>query len=138
MENPDRSEQKRTTGELLKELGDEVTTLVRQEVQLAKAELSEKGKRFGAGGAMLGVAAVAGLGLLGALTATLILALAVVMHAALAALVVTVLYGVVAAVAALVGRRKVQQATPPVPEQTVESVKEDVAWAKTRIRSAKR
>jgi hypothetical protein len=75
---------------------------------------------------------------LGALTACLILALDAVMPATVAALIVAVVFAAVAAVLALRGRDKVKQAAPPVPEQTVETVKEDVQWAKTRMQSAKK
>jgi hypothetical protein len=138
MAEHDPVEPKASTAQLVKQLGNDIGTLIRQEVQLAKAELSAKGKQAGAGGAMLGVAALTGLGALGALTACLILALALVMPAALAALVVTLLYGGIAAAAALAGKRKVQRAAPPVPAETVETVKEDIEWAKTQLRSVKR
>ena len=130
--------ERRSSAELLKDLGNEVSTLVRQEVQLAKAELASKGRQFGAGGAMFGVAAAAGLGACGAFVALCILALALVIPAWAAALIVTAVFGAVAGVAALAGKKKVQEAAPPVPEQTVESVKEDVEWAKSQLRSVKR
>jgi uncharacterized membrane protein YqjE len=118
-------------GELLKELSQETSTLVKQELALARAELSEQGKRAGTGAGMLGGAGVAGLLTLGALTATLIAVLDTGMKTWLAALIVTVLWGAIAAVLALQGRNKIKEATPPAP-QTVETVKEDVRWAKTR------
>jgi uncharacterized membrane protein YqjE len=118
-------------GELLKELSQETSTLVKQELALARAELSEQGKRAGTGAGMLGGAGVAGLLTLGALTATLIALLDTGMKTWLAALIVTVLWGAIAAVLALQGRNKIKEATPPAP-QTVETVKEDVRWAKTR------
>jgi hypothetical protein len=128
----------RPIGELLKQLSQETTTLVRKELDLAKAEMSEKGKRAGLGAGMFGAAGVAGLMALGALTACLILALATGMDDWLAALIVTAVWAIVAGVAALMGRSKVREATPPVPEQTIETVKEDVEWAKTRKQSATR
>jgi uncharacterized membrane protein YqjE len=118
-------------GELLKELSQETSTLVKQELALARAELSEQGKRAGTGAGMLGGAGVAGLLTLGALTATLIALLDTAMKTWLAALIVTVVWGAIAAVLALQGRNKIKEATPPAP-QTVETVKEDVRWAKTR------
>jgi hypothetical protein len=123
-------------GDLLKQLSQETTTLVRQELDLAKAEMSVKAKEGGKGAGMLGGGAVAGLLTLGALTATLIGILDLGMKFWVAALIVTVLWGVVAAVLALQGKNKLQEAAPPVPEQTQDSVKEDVAWAKTRAKSA--
>jgi uncharacterized membrane protein YqjE len=124
-------------GELLKQLSQETTTLVRQELELAKAEMAEKGKKAGKGAGMFGGAGVVGFLALGALTAALILALDTGMKAWLAALIVGIVYAAIAGVLALTGKKEVQQATPPVPEQTVESVKEDVEWAKTQKPSAR-
>jgi MFS family permease len=124
-------------GELLKQLSQETTTLVRQELELAKAEMAEKGKKAGKGAGMFGGAGVVGFLALGALTAALILALDTAMDGWLAALIVGLVYAAIAGVLALTGKKEVQQATPPVPEQTVESVKEDVQWAKTRTPSAR-
>jgi uncharacterized membrane protein YqjE len=118
-------------GDLLKRLSEETSTLVRQEMALARAELTEQGKRAGTGAGMLGGAGVAGLLTLGALTATVIGVLDTAMAFWLAALIVTVVWAAVAGVLALQGRNKIKQATPPAP-QTVETVKEDVRWAKTR------
>ena len=128
----------RPTGELVKQLSEQTSTLVRQEIELAKAELSERGKAVGIGAGILGGAGLVGLLALGALTACLILLLAKAMDAWLAALIVTAVYGAVAAILALRGRDRVREGTPPAPEQTVESVKEDVQWAKSRATSARR
>src|SRR3954453_4197328 len=117
-------------GELLRRLSDEATTLVRKEIELAKAELTEKGRKAGAGAGMFGAAAVIGLGAFGALTACLILALDGAMPAWLAALIVAVVYAGIAGVLALRGKRQTEQAVPPTPEQAIESTKEDVEWAK--------
>jgi hypothetical protein len=124
--------------DLLKRLSQETSTLVRQELELAKAEMSVKAKEGGKGAGFLGGGAVAGLLFLGALTATLIGILDTFMVFWLAALIVTLLWGAVAAVLALQGKNKLQEAAPPVPEQAQQSVKEDVAWAKTQSRSAGR
>jgi uncharacterized membrane protein YqjE len=118
-------------GDLLKRLSQDTSTLVRQEMALARAELTEQGKRAGTGAGMLGGAGVAGLLTLGALTATLIGVLDTAMAFWLAALIVTAVWAAVAGVLALQGRNKIKDATPPAP-QTVETVKEDVRWAKTR------
>jgi len=118
-------------GDLLKQLSQDTSTLVRQEMALARAELTEQGKRAGTGAGMLGGAGVAGLLTLGALTATLIGVLDTAMPFWLAALIATVIWAAVAGVLALQGRNKIKEATPPAP-QTVETVKEDVRWAKTR------
>jgi MFS family permease len=125
-------------GNLLKQLSQETTQLVRQEIDLAKAEMTEKGKRAGIGAGMFGAAGVVGLLALGALTAFFIMLLDGALANWLSALIVAVVYGAIAGVLALRGRDKVQEATPPVPEQTIETVKEDVQWAKTRTRSAGR
>ena len=118
-------------GELVKELATETSTLVRQELDLAKAEMAERGKRAGKGAGMLGAAAFVGLLAAGALTACLVAALDRAMATWLAALIVTVLWAAVAGVMALLGKSRVQKSTPPIPEQSVESVKEDVQWTKT-------
>jgi hypothetical protein len=118
-------------GDLLKQLSEETSTLIKQEFALARAELEQQGKRAGVGAGMVGGAGVAGLLMLGALTATLIGVLDTAMAFWLAALIATVLWAAVAGVLALQGKNKIQQATPPAP-QTVDTIKEDVAWAKTR------
>jgi uncharacterized membrane protein YqjE len=133
-----REARDRPTGELLKELAGQTSTLVRQEIQLAQAELSSKGKLAGRGAGMLAGAAVAALLALIALTAVLIAALDTAMPLWLAALIVTVLWAVIGAVLATRGRKELQHAAPPVPEQTVETVKEDIQWAKTQTGSAGR
>jgi putative superfamily III holin-X len=128
----------RPLGELLRMLSQETTQLVKQELDLAKAEMQQKGKQAGVGAGFLGGAGVAGLLALGALTACLILALDLAMPAWLAALIVAVIWGIVAAVLGLRGRDKVSQIAPPVPEQTVETLREDVQWAKTRMPSGEK
>jgi hypothetical protein len=123
-------------GELVKDLAAETSTLVRQELDLAKAEMAERGRQAGRGAGTLGAAAGVGLLAGGALTACLIAALDLTMATWLAALIVTVVYGAVAGVLAMTGRKQIREGAPPVPEQTIDSVKEDVQWAKTRTRSA--
>ena len=127
----------RPIGELLKQLSEETTRLVHQELELAKAELAQKGRQAGLGAGLFGAAGVIGFLALAALTTCIILLLDAAMPAWLAALIVAVVYAAIAAVLAMRGRAKVKQATPPVPEQTVETVKEDVEWAKTQMRSGK-
>jgi uncharacterized membrane protein YqjE len=128
----------RPIGELLKQLSQETTTLVRQELELAKAEMAQKGKQAGLGAGMFGGAGAAALLGLGALTAAAIAALDTGIALWLAALILALLWLAVAGVLAMTGKSKVQQATPPVPEQTQQSVKEDVEWAKTQTRSARK
>jgi uncharacterized membrane protein YqjE len=127
-----------SAGELLKQFSEDATTLIRKEVELAKAELAEKGRKAGKGAGMFGGAGLFGLGAFGALTAFLILVLAEAMDAWVAALIVTAVYGAIAGVLALQGKQKVEEAGPPQPEQTVETVKEDVQWAKRQAASARR
>jgi uncharacterized membrane protein YqjE len=128
----------RPIGELLKQLSQETTTLVKQELDLAKAEVAEKGQQAGKGAGMFGGAGVMGLMALGSFTAFLILLLDGAMPNWAAALVVTAVYAAIAGLLALQGRNKLKEATPPVPEQAVESVKEDVQWAKTQTQSGRR
>src|ERR687883_1856194 len=106
-----------SAAELVKQLSEQTSRLVRQEVELAKAELGAKGKRAGIGAGMFGGAGVFGLYAVGALSATAILALATAVAAWLAALIVTVGLGAIAGLLALQGKNKVRQASPPVPEQ---------------------
>ena len=131
----DTEARERPLGELVKDLAGQTSTLVRQEIGLAQAELTSKGKLAGRGVGMLVAAAIAGLLALIALTAGLIAALNTGLPLWLAALIVMLLWGVVGAVLAIRGRTELQQATPPVP-QTVETVKEDIQWAKTQTGSA--
>jgi uncharacterized membrane protein YqjE len=127
----------RGVGELVKDLASQTSTLVRQEIRLAQAEVTQKGKLAGKGAGMMAGAAVAALLMLGALTALLIVILDSFLALWLAIAIVTVLWGIVAAVLAQAGRSSLQSATPPAP-QTVETVKEDIQWAKTQTGSAKR
>jgi len=127
----------RPIGELLKELANETTTLVRQELDLAKAEMREKAGKAGPGFGMWGAAGVAGLLALGSLTAFLILALDGAMPNWLAALIVGLVYSAIAGVLYVRGKHRVEEAGSPVPEKTLETVKEDVQWAKHPTTSAK-
>jgi uncharacterized membrane protein YqjE len=124
--------------DLVKELSGQVSRLVHQEVELAKAELEEKGKKAGFGAGMLGGAAVAALSLVGSLTAFLILVIAIAIPAWASALCVTVLWAAVAAVLALRGRDELRRMGKPIPEKTVDTVKEDVQWLKDPTRSGTR
>jgi uncharacterized membrane protein YqjE len=127
----------RPIGELVKQLSEQTSTLVRKELELARAEMTQKGKAAGLGAGMFGGAGLFGLLALGALTACFILALDKAMEAWLAALVVTVVYAAIAGVLALTGKSKVKEATPPVPEQARDSVREDVEWTKERAKAAR-
>jgi uncharacterized membrane protein YqjE len=135
---PDADLRDRPVGELLKQLADETTTLVRQELELAKSEMKEKGRTAGPGIGMVGAAGGLALLAASALTAFFILILDEVMPDWLAALIVAAVYGVVAFVLFQRGKERVEEAAPPIPEQTVDSVKEDVEWAKSQAKSAKK
>jgi uncharacterized membrane protein YqjE len=133
-----RDTRERSVSELVQALTTQVSTLARKEVELAKLELAQKGKVLGIGGGMIGAAGLVAVLGLGALTAALILALGqLVDEAWVAALIVAVAYLAVAGVLALLGRKRIQDASPLVPEQASESVKEDVEWVKTQARSAR-
>ena len=127
----------RPIGELVKDLSSQTSTLVRQEIELARAELQQKGKLAGKGAGMLGGAAIAALLALGALTAGLVALLDTAMATWVAALIVMALWAVVALVLAKAGQKSLQKATPPAP-QTVETVKEDIQWAKNPTGSVQR
>jgi sporulation protein YlmC with PRC-barrel domain len=125
---PDARDQ--PVSDLLKQVSEEGSTLVSQEIKLAKAEMADKAKDVGIGAGMFGGAGyVANLAAI-ALMLTIIFALAEAMPAWLAALIVTVLYAAAAAALALMGKKRIQQAGPPIPEQTVESVKQTIETVK--------
>ena len=128
---------KASLGHLLRRLSDQIGMLVRQEVDLAKAEVAEKAREGGRAAGLFGAAAAAGLCALGALTALVILALSEAIPPWAAALVALALFAAAAAAFALAGRNRLRQATPPVPEQAIDSTKEDIEWAKTRLRSGR-
>ncbi len=138
MSEQDAELRERSIGELFSKLSTETSTLIRQEMALARAELTEKGKEAGKGAGLFGGAGAVGLLGAGAITAGIILLLDLAIAAWLAAIIVGLVYAGVAAFLGLKGRDSIKAATPPVPEQTVETVKEDVEWAKTRAQSAQR
>jgi hypothetical protein len=123
--------------ELVQQLTEQTSRLARQEVELAKTEMTVKGRRLGVGAGAFGGAGLVALFGVGALTAAVILLLATAMTAWLAALIVAVIYLAVAGVLALVGKSKVESAGPPVPEQAVESVKRDVEQTKLRAKEGR-
>ena len=118
----------RSTVQLIKDLSQQANMLVRQEIQLAKTEVAEKGRRASVGAIALTSAGVAGLLALGALTAFLILALDGGMPNWAAAFCVTLLWAAVGVALALYGREKLREVGTPVPEKTVETAKEDIQW----------
>jgi hypothetical protein len=128
----------RPLGEVAGELTRDLSLLVRQEMELAKAEMKEKGRVAAPGLGMLGGAGVAGLMAAGALTAFLILTLSIVLPEWSAALIVGAVLAGLTYVLVEQGKQRVQKAGAPVPEETIETVKEDVEWAKTRATSARK
>ncbi len=125
------------TADLVKQLSDQATQLVRAEVELAKAELAQKGKQAGIGAGMFGGAGVFGLYGVGALVAAAVAGLATAVDTWLAALIVAVVLLAVAGVAARLGKSRVQAASPPVPEQAIETTKEDLEVTKARVKEAR-
>ena len=121
-------------GELVKRMSEQVSQLVREELRLAQAEMTQKGKRVGLGAGMFGGAGLVAMYGLGALTAMAIAALSLAMAVWIAALIVGVVLLLVAGVLALMGKKQVGQATPMAPERAVESVKADVQHVKVRAR----
>lgn len=128
----------RPLGEVARDLTRDVSLLVRQEVALAKAELAQKGRDAAPGLGMIGGAGVVGLMAAGAVTAFLILVLSIFLPEWLSALIVGTVLAAVAYLLVKQGKERVGDAGAPVPEQTIETVKEDVAWAKTRATSARK
>jgi hypothetical protein len=125
----------RSIPELLRDLSSETATLVRQEMQLARAELAEKAKPVGASVASFGGTAILGLGAFGAATTFLIAVLALVLPIWGAALIVAIVYGVAAFVLAQIGKRKLREAEPTQIPQTTQTIKDDIEWAKTPHKS---
>jgi membrane protein len=127
----------RSVSELLQELTEQTTRLAQKEIELAKAEMAAKGKRLGVGAGAFSTAGLLALFAFGAVTAAAILGLATALEGWLAALIVAGVYLLVAGVLALLGRSKVQAASPPVPEQTAESIKEDVELTKEKAKEGR-
>ena len=128
----------RPLGEVAGDLTRDLSLLVRQEMELAKAEMKEKGRVAAPGLGMIGGAGVTGLMAAGALTAFLILTLSIFLPEWSSALIVGAVLAAVTYVLVKQGKERVEKAGSPVPEQTIETVKEDVEWAKTRASSARK
>jgi hypothetical protein len=124
--------EQQSVGELVKQLSEQTSTLARKEVELAKTEMALKGKRLGLGAGAFGGAGLFAVFAFGVFSSALVLLLATAIKAWVAALIVAGIYALVAGVLALTGKKKVEQATPPVPEQAIESTKADVSEAKRR------
>jgi len=121
-------------GDLVKQLSEQTSTLVRQEMRLAQAELQEKGKKAGIGAGMFGAGGLVAFFGAATLIAAAVLALSTGLEPWLSALIVGVVLLIAAGVAALMGKKQIEQATPPAPEQAIESVKRDVDTVKAGAR----
>jgi hypothetical protein len=128
----------RPIGEVAKNLTSDLSLLLRQEIELAKAEMAQKGRTAAPGLGMFGGAGVVALCAAGALTAFLVLVLSIFLPDWAAAVTVGVAMAAVALVLIRQGKERIADAGKPVPEQTIETVKEDVEWAKTRASSARK
>src|ERR671919_1108589 len=130
-----RTDDDRSVGELVNQLSEQTSTLVRQELRLAQTELQEKGKRVGIGAGMFGGAGLVALYGVGALVAAAIIGIGTLLEPWIAAVIVGVVLLAVAGVLALTGRKQVERGTPPLPEQAIESAKRDVNEVKVRARA---
>ena len=120
----------RSTGELIAAFTEQTGTLIRQEMRLAQAELQHKARDVGVGAGLFGAAGVLALYGGAALIATLVAALSLLLPVWAAAGTVTLVLFVAAGIAALIGKNKVAHGLPPAPEQTIESVKDDISAVK--------
>jgi len=126
-----------STSELVQRASEQITRLVREEMALAKAELTEKGKHAGIGVGLFGGGGVLAIYGVGALIATLIIVFDLFLPLWLAALIVTVVLFAVAGILALLGKKQVTKATPPEPEGAVASVKADVDEVKYAVKAGR-
>ncbi len=124
----------RSTGQLVKQLSEQVTVLIRDELKLAQLEMTRKGKQAGVGAGLLGGSGLVALYGVGCLIACAVIAISGVVAAWLAALIVGAALLAAAAVAALIGKGRLRKAVPPVPEEAVGSVRADVEEIKERTR----
>jgi len=130
----DRDVTQSSVGELISEVTSDLSTLMRQELDLAKAEIKTEVAKAGKGAGLLGGAGYAGHLTVLFLSLTLMWALGDLFdHLAWGALVVALIWGIAAAVLYVKGREQLKRVNPK-PEQTVETLKEDVQWAKNRTR----
>ena len=126
-----------STSELVQRASEQITRLVREEMALAKAELTEKGKHAGIGVGLFGGGGVLAIYGVGALIATLIIVFDLFLPLWLAALIVTVVLFAVAGVLALLGKKQVSKAVPPEPSSAIASVKADVDEVKHAVKESR-
>lgn len=137
MEASNNTNSDKSIAELTKQLTDQTSALAQKEIELAKAELQQKGKRLGIGAGAFGAAGVLGFYAFGAFTATLILLIATALEGWIAALIVAVVYAAIAGVLALTGKKQVEEATPPMPEKAIASTKKDIEHTKQRAKEGR-
>ncbi len=135
---PARPVTDQSTSDLVQRASEQITTLVRDEIALAKAELTEKGKHAGIGIGLFGGGGVLAMYGVGALIATLIIVFDLFLDLWLAALIVTVALFLVAGILALLGKKQVTKAIPPEPHEAIESVKADVDEVKHAVKDRSR
>ena len=123
-----------SVSDLVQQLSQQTATLVRQEMRLAQVELQEKGERAGIGAGMFGGAGLVALYGVGAVIAAVIMLLATAVEPWVSGLIVGVVLLAIAGTVALLGRKQVEQATPPKPERAMESMQDDVEHVKERAR----
>ncbi len=121
-----------SVGVLVSRASQQISELLRAEMRLARAEMTRKGKGYGKGGGLFGATGIIGLLVLQALTATCIAALALLLPVWVSALIITAVLGIVAGGTALAGKKQIAQAGTPAPEQTIDSVKADLAEIKEK------
>ena len=127
----------RSTGELVSDLSDQATRLIRSEIELAKAELAVKGRKAGMGAGLFGGAGLFAIFGFAALTTAAIAGLSTVLPVWASALIVAGVYLLVAGISAKLGLGKVQEAGPPTPERAIESTRQDLEVAKARVKEAR-
>ncbi|MGY1603365.1 phage holin family protein [Geodermatophilus sp. SYSU D00815] len=132
-ETPPPDPQNASTGQLIGDLTDQLSRLVRDEVRLAQAEVTQKAKRLGVGAGLFGGAGLVAILGLNALITAVVLGLADVLPGWLAAIIVAVVLFAIAGVLALIGKKDVQKAKPPLPTETIASVQQDIATVKQGI-----
>jgi uncharacterized membrane protein YqjE len=135
---PARPVTEQSTSELVQRASEQITTLVRDEIALAKAELTEKAKHAGIGVGLFGGGGVLAMYGVGALIATLIIVLNLFLELWLAALIMTVVLFLIAGILGLLGKKQVTKAVPPEPEAAIASVKADVDEVKHAVKDRSR
>lgn len=127
------AQREQSTGELVKQLSEQVSLLVRDELKMARLEMTSKGKQAGMGMGLFGASGLGALYAVACLLAAAIIAISGEIRAWLAALIVGVALLAASAVAALIGRGRMRKATPPVPKQAVDGAKADVGEVRERM-----